>query len=250
MSLGYILYEGPSLLDGVTPIVVIANCFNGSSNPKTGAEMIQTWILHAEESPLDAIAHRTDEAVCGQCPHRGDEAGKDRTCYVNVQFAPQGVWRAYKRGSYPVLHDLERFRERLVRFGSYGDPAAAPTELWTGIADVASGHTGYTHQWKGCDQRLRAVLMASCDSSHDREAAKALGWRTFRVVEPWNQVRHAGEVVCPASEEAGNKLTCAECLACGGTGRGRRGDVQILAHGSSRIVKAYPRRFKGIPIAA
>ena len=47
---GYILYQGPSNIDG-KPIVVIATGFaNKSANGKTG-DMIQTWIIREDIAP-------------------------------------------------------------------------------------------------------------------------------------------------------------------------------------------------------
>ena len=48
---GYILWRGPSLLDG-SPIVVIA--IKKSGNRKTG-RMLQTYILRADQTPVEAI---------------------------------------------------------------------------------------------------------------------------------------------------------------------------------------------------
>ena len=47
---GFILYRGPSILDG-TPIVVVATM--KTANPKTG-DMIQTFILVDNMSPIEA----------------------------------------------------------------------------------------------------------------------------------------------------------------------------------------------------
>jgi hypothetical protein len=47
-------------------------------------------------------------------------------------------------------------------------------------------------------------------------------------------------VLCPASEEAGKKLTCQECLACGGGNR--QGSIYIPAHGSSAVMKYVTQR--------
>lgn len=50
MANGFVLYEGPSVLDGA-PIVAIATM--STKNAKTGA-MVQTWILRANMAPLAA----------------------------------------------------------------------------------------------------------------------------------------------------------------------------------------------------
>lgn len=245
-ALGYVLYEGPSLITG-NPITTIATGFaKPSTNQKTG-DMIQTWILSAGTSPDKAISDGTDRDICGACPHRGDGASKDRTCYVNIKRAPLSVWQAYKRNRYPKLTDHSVFGNRLVRLGAYGDPAAVPISIWKPILHNSAGHTGYTHQWRTCDRAYSEFLMASADTVAERFAAKALGYRVFRVRAPGSTDKLAGEVVCPASAEAGFKLNCATCLACHGTNNGRRGDIVISAHGAASLINAYKRRFPDDP---
>lgn len=75
--LGFIMYQGASLLDGA-PIAVIATL--NSSNRKTGA-MIQTWVIRTDLSPTEALRSAADASVCGACPHRQSLGG---ACYVNV----------------------------------------------------------------------------------------------------------------------------------------------------------------------
>ena len=101
---GYILFEGPSAIDG-KPIVVIATGFaNKSANGKTG-DMIQTWIIREDIKPNDAVKSGDDESICGQCIHRPAlkaaiqaKGEKHIRCYVKVWQAPLVVWKAYKRG--------------------------------------------------------------------------------------------------------------------------------------------------------
>lgn len=65
---GVIVYEGPSMLDK-KPIVMIATGWNGTRNGKTG-QMLQTWILRKNISPMDASRRKLDASVCGKCPLR------------------------------------------------------------------------------------------------------------------------------------------------------------------------------------
>lgn len=236
--LGYVLYRGPSMLDG-QPIVAIATM--GSKNGKTGA-MIQTWIMREDCAPTDALKTGADVSVCGQCPHRPALGG---ACYVTVFQAPLSVWKAYQRGRYPILPDGAPFAGQVLRLGSYGDPAAVPFEVWQRALAGTAGHTGYTHQWRTSDVRLAAVCMASCDTPTDRTEAKRAGYRTFRL-RLATEGTDAGEVVCPASAEGGAKLECSQCRACGGAGTGRRGDVAIIAHGAPSKVAAYARFRAGV----
>lgn len=234
---GVILYRGPSLLDGSPIVAVAVGLARRSKNQKTG-NMVATYILpDGEENPVTAVKTGGDAAVCGDCPHRGT------SCYVNVTQAPLSVWRAVQAGRYPHYSpDLHRhlFEGRFVRLGSYGDPAAVPFEVWEGVTDAAAGWTGYSHQWRTCDQRLASLCMASCDTPCQRADAVAAGWRTFRVrlddqpVEP-------GEFACPASQEAGKRKTCEECRACSGAKSGTNASPTIIVHGPA-VANNWKRR--------
>lgn len=225
---GVILWEGPSRLDGAPIVVIATGLRKRSGNTKTGA-MVQTWILRADVEPRDAVRTGADASICGDCPHRHHTGG---ACYVRVNQAPLQVYRAYKRGSYPRATP-DALTGRVVRFGAYGDPAAAPRALWAYCAKVATRWTGYTHQWRRPDVDLRGLVMASADSLSDAYAASRLGYRTFRVA-PAPMSYHARETLCPASKEAGQKTTCANCTLCNGaTGPlDRRRSVAIQVHGT------------------
>ena len=76
--------------------------------------------------------------------------------------------------------------------------------------------------------------MASADSIEEAQEAQSKGYRTFRVALPQESLgRVKGEALCPASEEAGKKLQCHECLACGGNVKGMKGNIMINIHGNS-----------------
>lgn len=218
-----ILYEGPSMINGEPIIAIATGLVSPSTNRKTGP-MIQTWILAQGEAPHTAVKTGTDEAVCGDCPARG------KWCYVTVFQGPRSIWETWKRGGYPPV-DLELLRGKPVRFGAYGDPAAVPFEVWEEIGMVASMVTGYTHAWKYCDPRHMTYCMASCDTWEDALYAQDMGWRTFRV-ETKPDMRLTREITCPASEEAGHKLTCIQCGACNGVSQGRKSHIVIRAHGA------------------
>lgn len=238
--LGYILYEGPSELDGA-PIVVIATGFRqASANRKTGA-LIQTYILRSDIAPMAAIHAGKDSSICGQCPHRGAAGnGSGRSCYVRVEQGPTVVYKAYRAGKYAPILSHTVFNGRFVRLGAYGDPAAAPIDVWKMATYAASGWTGYTHQWRTADH-LKPYVMASVDNIAEATEATGAGWRTFRVAMPRDAARILNEVVCPASEEAGRKLTCLDCRACSGVKTGRRGSIVIKAHGGPAVMAAVNR---------
>lgn len=228
---GVVLYRGPSAIDG-KPIIVIATGLKGkSANSKTGA-MVQTWILAADVSPLEALRTGADVSICGGCIHRPTSfdgaTWKDRSCYVNVAQAPLNVWKTAGRGRYSETWNSATFAGRYVRLGSYGDPAAVPVSVWATVLEEADGWTGYTHQAR--NPKLRGVLewcQVSADSLGDAQAALAAGCGSFRVLAADEQPA-AFETVCPASEEAGRKATCETCRMCSGrTGQA----IAINAHG-------------------
>lgn len=221
---------------------------NSSENAKTG-RMVQTWIMRSDVHPFAAIHDGDDESVCGDCPLRGRlEEGplklvnRGRSCYVNVAWAPSQVWSTWRDGRY---HQLSSRRLKLiaglpVRLGSYGDPVAVPVHLWEQLVSSATGHTGYTHQWRKRRHRsYRHLLMASVESQRDADLARSRGWRTFRIRQPGEPLL-SREFACPASNEQGNRLTCAECLACDGAGANhQRASVAIVIHGSPSILGSY-----------
>jgi hypothetical protein len=144
------------------------------------------------------------------------------------------VFEKYSRGGYPTYHPAAHehlLRDRLIRFGTWGDPAAAPVELWTMLAGLARGRTGYSHQWRRADPGLRPLVMASVDTPEDMAEAHAVGWRTFRVRRASEPVLPS-EIICPASAEAGKRRTCETCKACSGaTSSSAARSVVIVVHG-------------------
>lgn len=228
---GYILYEGPSALDG-KPIVMIATGFRSKSqNPKTG-DMIQTYIIRSDISPTQAIKTREDASICGNCKHRGF-FGAGRTCYVQVHQAPSAVYNAYKRGSYttigltgptPAVANL--LANRSIRIGSYGDPAALPNSLAVLPIIYAKNHTCYTHEWR--TSSLRAISMASVDTEVEAKEAQKLGWRTFRVKNEKDPILD-NEVECPAIAKPGI-ITCQTCKLCCGVSNAK--NVVLNVHGA------------------
>jgi hypothetical protein len=232
---GYIIYRGPSMLDG-KPIVVVA-ITKKSSNVKTG-DMVQTYILADNgKSPVETVKALEDASICGDCKHRRGTGG---ACYVNLGQGPRAVADGVVRGIYPHIRDSEEFadlsdlgKDRIIRLGTYGDPAAVPEYVWWSLLVHAKTWTGYTHQWK--DDRfqwLKAYVMASADSAFERWDAKDRGWRTFRIRTGDDAVL-AGEFLCPASKEGGERVQCFQCTACDGNARGsRKADPVIIVHGS------------------
>lgn len=229
---GYVIYRGPSLLDGA-PIAVIA--IVKSSNRKTG-NMVQTYILRSDIEPHKAIKTGEDASICGDCKHRPFNGG---ACYVLTFQGPLVVYRAFRRGRYPDATPAEvaqLIAGRMVRLGTYGDPMAAPYQAWRDLTALASGRTGYSHQWDNpCipARQWRGVMdlcMASVDNPHEATAARTQGLRYFRIRRADEPVSQR-EFICPASHEAGKRKTCTQCGACDG-GEPHKASPVIIAHGS------------------
>lgn len=228
---GVVLYEGPSLLDKGNVVVIATGLDEPSENEKTG-EMIQVWLFSSKANPLDANRKGLDSAVCGNCKHR-----HFRSCYVNLARGPLQIYHNWKQGKYPKVpigHAMsELFRDKYVRLGAYGDPAAVPVNVWHMVTRVCAGWTAYTHQWKTCDIAYRDYCMASADTIEEAKEAKRRGWRPFYVRQEGDALPK-GFFECPASAEAGKRLTCQQCRVCsGGEHFGKKGLPSIVAHGSS-----------------
>lgn len=239
-----VVWEGPSELDGA-PIVVIATWPQtlAQANEKTG-RIVQTWIVRRDIRPAEAWRTGEDVSICGDCALRGDPSKLNtRSCYVHLGQVGN-LWDAYIQGpvdyAYSDAHIAQFVKDRVVRLGAYGDPAAVPANVWRTLIGPARAHIGYTHQWRHRVARpLRNLVMASVDSPEEREEAMELGWRTFRTrLRSFGRPRESvglGEIVCPA-EEGNRRTTCLKCRLCDGVhswvkGGDFRRDITIEAHG-------------------
>lgn len=249
-----IIYSGPSLIDGA-PIVCVAIVTSG--NVKTG-NMIQTHIIRADVSPLEASKTGADYSICGNCKHRGTpttdstrKQAQGRTCYVNLGQGPNQVFKAFSAGKYSQAtpEQIQAIgRARMVRLGTYGDPAAVPAHIWDNLLKDSAGHTGYTHQHQPIHNprefppikpRDYSRLMYSADTPEEATAAHNAGFRTFRVI-PLKQWQDNGtkallstEILCPASYEAGQRVTCEQCKLCSGSTIKAK-SIAIVAHGTAK----------------
>lgn len=241
-KLSRVIYRGPSLIDG-KPIVVVAVV--SDRNRKTG-DMLQTYILRSDLHPFEANKSGEDYSICGNCPHRGKATNDPtkklavgRACYVNLGQGVLSTWKALQRGFYPdaVGHAAiaEVGRGRMVRLGTYGDPAAVPSYVWDSLISEASGHTAYSHQ--ACKRGaafMPEIMMQSADSLSEAQEAWALGRRTFRVVASVADIVKGAEILCPASEEAGKRTTCSACGLCAGASVKAK-SIAIPAHGAGKV---------------
>ena len=218
------IYRGPSLIDG-QPIVVVAVV--SDRNRKTGA-VVQTYIMLEDIDPRDASKNGADYSICGECPMRGEvttdplrKQAKNRACYVKLYQGVLITWRHYKAGGYRTALGHDEIAAigagRVVRLGTYGDPAAVPSWLWDSLLADSTAHTAYSHQsgMPGADFRPD-LYMVSADSEAQARATWSKGQRTFRVVKSVSDIVKGEEILCPASKEAGARVQCTTCRLCGG----------------------------------
>ena len=233
-----IIYNGPSLLDG-KPIVVIATY--SDRNTKTG-KVLQTYIIRSDISPLEASKSGEDFSICGDCKFRGtpttDPVRKQavkRDCYVNLGQGPTIVYKAYKRGVYPVAKTIrgDGFMidqvqtlglNRIVRIGTYGDPAAVPSWVWDRLLKQCKSWLAYSHQsgWRP------DIAMQSADTMAEAIKHWKAGNRTFRVIADLGELDKTKEILCPASKEAGRRVQCTACKLCKGSSLAK--SIAIVQH--------------------
>ena len=224
---GYVLYKGPSRIDGETIVAILTL---QSTNIKTG-NMAQLWIMREDTPPHIAKKQGKDISVCGDCPIK-------KECYVVLFQGPLSVYNAYKRGTYlDISNEFATSKKFIdtslmflfnlsIRFGAYGDPAALPLWLINAITQNCKDFTGYTHSWKRFPG-LSKYFMASVESIALKDKAKKLGFRTFRVIPKSGGELSHKEIVCPA-ENKGKQ--CLDCMLCNGAKQAA--DITITAHGA------------------
>jgi hypothetical protein len=231
MSGGIVAWSGPSVMTG-RPIVLIITA--RSANTKTGP-MRQAWILPRDLAPLEAATAGQDADVCGSCIRRPSDSSTARACYVALNMAPLKIWRAFQAGAYPApgLEAVARaLQDDPLRVAAYGDPAAVPADVWRRLRSTLRpvSWVAYTHAWRTCDPWLASWCMASVDTPEEGHEARRAGWRTFRARLAGEPLER-DEITCPASDEAGRRVTCLQCRLCQGTAKPAR-SIAILEHGA------------------
>lgn len=238
---GLVLYAGPSRLRPTAPIFVALTGLTGTSKNSKSGPMVQAWILRSDMPPMQAKRENQDDAICGDCALRGVN-GNDSICYVPAWLAPYNVYKAYHAGHYLAVDALDAaalLEDRDLRLSAYGDVAATAFELWAPLFDTLGGWAGYTHQWRACDPRWQAYLMASVESVDAKQDAERAGWRTFRMRHPFAPLQ-PDEFMCPASDEAGHRTTCQHCQLCRGHASPAKGP-SIIVHGKLSSLTAFYR---------
>lgn len=184
-----------------------------------------------------------DADNCGDCPFAAnnkfnvDKIGK---CYTHKVMQYSGFVSMMKSISkqYECFDNIPEFSEEIhsdilkicnkkyVRFGTYGEPTEIGLDLISDITDICSTWTGYTHQYVRKSDYLQ-YFMASVHNEHQSKVvSNRWNGRSFIASKDGSE----DGVVCPASNEAGFKSTCAKCGLCSGVnGKGKK-DVKILEH--------------------
>lgn len=222
----YVLWAGPSALDG-SPIMVVASCVSEPSDNRKTGDMIQLAIMRRDLSPVDAWTAGADGAVCPEaCAHRSCARGGSGTCYVNKARLGD-AWAAGVRlvSAGRVGYPPGLFRGARVRFGMEGDPSAVPLDVWLPIlADAGAAHTGYTAAWRTLPREWSRYFMASVSSPADDLRARSAGWRVFAAsASAADDAAYvaAGLTLCEAERPAPS--ACVSCLQCNGA---RPGDAR------------------------
>jgi len=214
----------PSQLAEGRHVVILAKL---KGNKKTG-RMIQLAFLDptVKQRKIDSSQHN------GQgCDNR---CSAFNCCYVQAfVFHIGSIARAlddYNAGLMPTMGfdqflDIVQASHTPVRLGEFGDPASVSFNVIDRIvqASQAAGHTGYSHHWRNCDQRLKRHVMASVENESDYQLAKSMGWNCFHV---GGSAIKGQSILCLNSSHG---RTCADCLLCNGDAR--RFDIVIDAHG-------------------
>lgn len=225
------LYRGAPIGGAYSGGDIQALVAEATGNAKTGPALT-LWILPNTQSgqkPWDLIKAHGSASTCGDCPLQHGE------CYTHA-----GASQVLSAGAASIVkaRDAGKVRPsravRRARSAAFGDAAALPLhvlESWRAMrAEFGLAPLGYTHAWRTRPD-LAQDHMASVESVEDAHAARAAGWRYFRV-RPVGAPVLAGEIQCPAASERANPIDCNRCGLCDGNARGsNRPSVTIENHG-------------------
>ena len=218
-----VIYEGLSPVDNMPIVGIITNLNRASENRKTG-DMAQVYILRADVRPVEAVATGEDVSTCGNCPLRPTLAKKPESdgvflnkqskpvCYVNTGWLGK-LWDSIPnlpRLNPVAVGDWLESSKLELREGAYGDPAMIPN--WIRRELNRGRGTSYTHQWNEpwIDPNASDYSMASVQTVDEKNAANAMGYRTYRVTEGELE---SDEILCPEITSGAN---CKDCGLCAG----------------------------------
>lgn len=267
------LYEGPNV-EG-KDIVVLA-CM-GSDNVKT-SNVVTLNVLSQEMTPSEAVKAGLDSVICGNCSKRPkhyqaryqmqlaklrslgmtkakanrkvrDEGLAGTPCYVTKIHGPRAAYKEWQDGNAPAIKPADfiaemRFRGLTeFRNAGYGDSAMVPKQallpFLSAVRAVGYANIGYTEQWFAKRaQWLRSFCMASVDNEKQRDMAQAMGWLTFRAIQPGEAIAD-NEAHCGASAEMGHAMTCVGCVReTGGCAPYLGGSSRVIMdHGGGSLVR-------------
>lgn len=223
----YILYEGPSLIDGGPIFVALTGIESPSTNVKTGP-LLQTWILRQDVKPIEAHKLGLDRSMCGDCTHRIHS-----TCYVSLIHGPSHIYNAYINGHGKRDNAKKLGRNQRVRLGAYGDPASVPFDVWEELLTYADDWTGYTH-FPLLAPELKRYCQASCETEEQATLYQSLGWKTYRTRATTAPLLPS-EIQCPSSKG----VQCFTCLKC----NGQSSNISIPVHGLKHKIKKFEANY-------
>jgi len=94
------------------------------------------------------------------------------------------------------------------------------------LKSMVDNNTSYTHQWE-TNKEFADFSMASVDNVAEKERAKELGFRTFRVVNDESEI-DTDEIMCPNYTVG---IQCIDCKLCSGN-KVKAKNIAIVKHGS------------------
>jgi len=208
-----IIWRGASLIDGTEIVAVVTNLAIPSENRKTG-DMAQVYIFPVGTRPVEAIATGADVSVCGDCPLKPSVAKSNglRPCYVNAGWLGK-TWDSIPNLPYVEPERVSRYLAAIglgCRDGSWGDPGGVPVSVWQALHKYGGKGTSYSHQWHKASPALAEFAMASVQTVAEKNAANAIGYRTYRVT---TGALESDEIICPESTRG---ISCADCGLCAG----------------------------------
>jgi len=226
---GHILYKGKSEFGSGNIVVLMKET---STNKKTGNIPSITMLPDIGKKPSRCLKDGDDHLVCGTCTLR------KKICYVATSHAPNQMYKSYTKGSYIKLNKetQERVSEQeVIRIGQYGDCASVPTKVWTKALKWLPPVLNYTHFWRE-KPRLHTFALASVHSPEERQEAKALGFKTYRIKNIDDPVL-PGEVLCPGDLTKSNPIQCKKCKLCVVSKQTK--DIVVNVHGTVGKIRAF-----------
>jgi hypothetical protein len=236
----FIIYDGPSKLDGGPVVAILTLTSTNKKLVKNKSKLAQVWFLRKDVDPIKASRLGLDKSICGDCAFMGTpnfekESGQadNRGCYVLLYMRPNSLFKAIPNLQKISIQEASQLVKGLVlRIGAYGDSGCIDSKLLDPLVKVSKKHLGYTHQWKnpkaGCST---AQTMASVESLKDAITAQKAGYRTFRVITDIKQ-KADNEILCPASDESPAITNCSKCGLCNGSTSKSFKNIAIVAHGA------------------